>query len=223
MPDCNGLDRVRRESLKGRMLPERRKAMTMIVSLPTRREAELTGCSVTHSLWALAESVRSRLKRPDKCTPRKRRNRSARLGSGVCQLYGGQGTRLGGRVNPGELSQLPLDQTGESSCMRLSQKGTRSDVLLPISRHTDRAPPVDRQHPPHCVIAVELGKPVDFRPDAPVGKHAAKRVNSQQVKDRGESKCRTVTVRTGDNVLHPKGAQTSAWCGMARAYAESSR
>jgi hypothetical protein len=28
-------------------------------------------------------------------------------------------------------------------------------------------------------------------------------------------------VRIGDNVLHPKGALTSAWCGMVRAYAES--
>jgi hypothetical protein len=27
----------------------------------------------------------------------------------------------------------------------------------------------------------------------------------------------------GDNVLHPKGALTSVWCGMARAYAESPR
>jgi hypothetical protein len=28
-------------------------------------------------------------------------------------------------------------------------------------------------------------------------------------------------VRIGDNVLYPKGALTSAWCEMARAYAES--
>jgi hypothetical protein len=27
--------------------------------------------------------------------------------------------------------------------------------------------------------------------------------------------------RIGDNVLHLKGALTSAWCGMAKAYAES--
>jgi len=27
----------------------------------------------------------------------------------------------------------------------------------------------------------------------------------------------------GDNVLHPKGALTSVWCGLARAYAESPR
>jgi hypothetical protein len=37
----------------------------------------------------------------------------------------------------------------------------------------------------------------------------------QRVKDRGESKGWIVMVRTGDNVLHPKGALTSAWCGMA--------
>jgi hypothetical protein len=34
------------------------------------------------------------------------------------------------------------------------------DVWPKSSRHTDIAPPVERQHPPHHVIAVELGKPV---------------------------------------------------------------
>jgi hypothetical protein len=29
--------------------------------------------------------------------------------------------------------------------------------------------------------------------------------------------------RIGDNVLYPKGALTSAWCGVARSYAESPR
>ncbi len=32
-----------------------------------------------------------------------------------------------------------------------------------------------------------------------------------------------VMVRIGDNVLHPKGAPTSVWYGMARVYAESSQ
>ncbi len=81
--------------------------------------------------------------------------------------------------------------------------------------HADTAPPGERQHPPHRVIVVELGKPVDFRPDSPVGKDAAKRVNRQRVEDRGESERRAVIVRIGDNVLYPKGAPTSAWCGMA--------
>jgi hypothetical protein len=85
------------------MILERRKATTMMVSQSTRREAELTGCSVTHSLWAVAESVRSRLKRPDNVPPRKWWSRSVRIGSGVCQLQGGRGARLGGRVNLGEL------------------------------------------------------------------------------------------------------------------------
>ena len=47
------------------------------------------------------------------------------------------------------------------------------------------------------------------------GKRAARALNDQRVKDRGESKCRAVTVRIGDNVLHPKGVLTSAWYGMA--------
>ena len=85
------------------MILEWCKATTMMVSRSTRREAELTGCSVTHSLWAVAESARSRLKRPNNVPPRKRRNQSVRIGSGVCQLHGGRGAWLGGQVNPGEL------------------------------------------------------------------------------------------------------------------------
>jgi hypothetical protein len=46
-------------------------------------------------------------------------------------------------------------------------------------------------------------------------------VKGQRVWDRGASQRRTVMVRIGDNVLYPKGALTSAWCEMARAYAES--
>lgn len=38
----------------------------------------------------------------------------------------------------------------------------RSDGLIPLSGHTDTVPPVERQHPPHRVIVVELGKPVVF-------------------------------------------------------------
>jgi hypothetical protein len=38
----------------------------------------------------------------------------------------------------------------------------RSDDLILPSGHTDTAPPVGRQHPPHHVIVVELGKPVVF-------------------------------------------------------------
>src|SRR6267154_4799213 len=53
------------------------------------------------------------------------------------------------------------------------------------------------------------------------GKHVARRVNRQRAKDRGASKCRVLIIRIGDNVLYPKGALTSVWCGMARAYAES--
>ncbi len=45
--------------------------------------------------------------------------------------------------------------------MRLSQKqGTWSDVLLLIQDTLTEVPPVERQRPPHPVIAVELGKPV---------------------------------------------------------------
>ncbi len=44
--------------------------------------------------------------------------------------------------------------------MRLSQKGTWSDVLLLIWDTLIQVPPVERQHPPHHVSVVELGKPV---------------------------------------------------------------
>jgi len=44
--------------------------------------------------------------------------------------------------------------------MRLSQKGTRLDVLLFIRDTLTLVPPVERQHPPHRVSVVELGKPV---------------------------------------------------------------
>ena len=82
------------------MLLQWREATMMMVSRPPLSGGdELTGCSVTRSLWAGAESARSRLKRPDNAPPRKRRNCSARSDSGVCQLHGGQGVRLGGRVN----------------------------------------------------------------------------------------------------------------------------
>lgn len=53
------------------------------------------------------------------------------------------------------------------------------------------------------------------------GKPVVRRVNNQRVKDRGESKRRVVIIRIRDNVLYPKGAQTSAWYEVARTYAES--
>ncbi len=65
-------------------------------------------------------------------------------------------------MNLGELLQLSLGKTGESSFMRLSQNGMRSDASLFHSKHIDVTPPVDRQHPNHYVIVVELGKPVVF-------------------------------------------------------------
>lgn len=70
---------------------------------------------------------------------------------------------------------------------------------------------------------MELGKPVVFRPDGPVGKRAAKRVKGQRVRDRGESKC---LGRNGSDKRQralPERGLTSAWRGMARAYGESSR
>jgi len=53
---------------------------------------------------------------------------------------------------------------------------------------------------------VELGKPVVFLIGmGRLGKQAAKFVNGQRAADCGESERRAATVRTGDNVLHPKG------------------
>jgi hypothetical protein len=91
--------------------------------------------------------------------------------------------------------------------MRLGQNGKRSDVSLEYWDTLAQGPSVERQHPPHSVIVVELGKPVDLRREGTVGKHAAKRVNRQRVWDRGESECRTVMARIGDNVLRPKGSR----------------
>jgi hypothetical protein len=48
--------------------------------------------------------------------------------------------------------------------MRLGQKGMWSDVLLLIRDTLTQVPPVERQHPPHCVSVVELGKPVVLPP-----------------------------------------------------------
>ena len=107
--------------------------------------------------------------------------------------------------------------------LRACAKMACGRMLVLACGHTDKAPPVDRQHPPHHVIVVELGKPVVFRPDGPVGKHAVKRVKGQRVRDRGESKRRAVMVRIGDNVLYSKEALTSAKCEVARVHAESSR
>jgi hypothetical protein len=102
----------------------------------------------------------------------------------------------------------------------------RHAVGCPVlkSGHTDSTPPVDRQHPHHCVIAVELGKPVVF-PSGWVGRVGALQsvLNRQRARDHGASERRVVITRIGDNVLYPKGALTSVWCGMARAYAESPR
>ena len=80
------------------MLLEWREATKMIVSQDLRRKrAELTECSIIRSLEAVAEFVRSRLKRLDNDPPRKRQDRSREeIDSGVCQLHGGRGSRLGG-------------------------------------------------------------------------------------------------------------------------------
>ena len=197
----------------------------MIVSRPARRErVELTGCSVIRSLWAMAESVRNRLKRPDNGPSRWRQSRSVRINSGVCQLHGGQGTRLGGRVNSSELLlQLSSLLAGESSSMRLSQNGTRSDGLtLPLG-HTDTTPPVDRQHPPHRVIVVELGKPVVFPVDGPLGSASCKA--REGTAGKGSRRKRMPGCNGPDRRQRapPERALTSAWCGRARTYAESSR
>ena len=43
-----------------------------------------------------------------------------------------------------------------------AKNGKRSDVRFCPCGHTDAEPPVERQHPPHHVIVVELGKPNVF-------------------------------------------------------------
>jgi hypothetical protein len=108
-------------------------------------------------------------------------------------------------------------------CQR-RQRSSHQTGFAECLRHTDSTPPVDRQHPHHCVIAVELGKPIVF-PSGWVGRVGALQsvLNRQRARDHGASERRVVITRIGDNVLYPKGALTSVWCGMARAYAESPR
>ena len=106
--------------------------------------------------------------------------------------------------------------------MRLGKNGKRSDVwfMCPDTltwnrRWTDSTLPT-MSSPWNSV------NPLASRMDRS-GKRVARRVNGQRARDRGESKCRVVIARIGDNVFHPKGALTSVWCGMARANAESPR
>ena len=53
--------------------------------------------------------------------------------------------------------------------MRLSQKWHAVGCSVMVSEHTDSTPPVERRHPPHRVIVVELGKPV-FLPSGWAGR-----------------------------------------------------
>jgi len=98
--------------------------------------------------------------------------------------------------------------------MRLGQKGERSDVrvccpdtLMKHRRWTDSTLPVVSS-PWNSV------NPLVSWMDRP-GKRVARRVKSQRAEDCGKSKGRGVITRIGDDMLHPKGALTSVWCGMA--------
>jgi hypothetical protein len=57
--------------------------------LTSWKDVSRLGVQPPMSLWATADCVRSRLKRPNNVPLRKRRNRSVRNDSGVCQLQGG--------------------------------------------------------------------------------------------------------------------------------------
>jgi hypothetical protein len=106
--------------------------------------------------------------------------------------------------------------------MRLGQNGKRSDVwLMCPDTLTRNRRWKDSTHPTMSSLWNSVN-PLASWMDRP-GKRVARHVNSQRAADRGESKCRVVIIRIGDNVFHPKGALTSAWCGMARANAESPR
>jgi hypothetical protein len=106
--------------------------------------------------------------------------------------------------------------------MRLGQNGERSDVwLICPDTLTQNRRWIDSTLPTMSSPwnSVNL---LASRMDRS-GNRVARHVNSQRAADRGESKCRIVITRIGDNVFYPKGALTSAWCGMARANAESPR
>jgi hypothetical protein len=106
--------------------------------------------------------------------------------------------------------------------MRLSQNGMRSDVWLQIpDTLTQHRRWIDSTLPTMSSPWNSVNPLVSQKDSA--GRPVARRVNDQRVKDRGESKRRVVIARIGDDVLYPKGAQTSAWYEMARTYAESPR
>lgn len=104
--------------------------------------------------------------------------------------------------------------------MRLSQNGKRSDVWLQIpDTLTQHRRWIDSTLPTMSSPWNSVN-PLVSQKDS-LGELIARRVNDQRAEDRGKSKGRVVITRIGDNVLYPKGAQTSAWYGVARTYAES--
>jgi hypothetical protein len=106
--------------------------------------------------------------------------------------------------------------------MRLGQNGRRSDVWLMCPDTLTQNRRWKDSTLPTMSSSWNSVNPLASRMDRS-GNRVARHVNSQRAADRGESKCRVVITRIGDNVFHPKGALTSAWCGMARANAESPR
>lgn len=98
--------------------------------------------------------------------------------------------------------------------MRLGQKGKRSDVRV-------CCPGTLMQHRRWTVSTLPVVSslwnsvnPLVSWMDRP-GNRVARRVKNQRAQDRGKSEGRAVIARIGDNVLHPKGALTSVWCGLA--------
>jgi hypothetical protein len=104
--------------------------------------------------------------------------------------------------------------------MRLSQNGMRSDGRHQIpDTLTQHRRWIDSTLPTMSSVWNSVS-PLVSQKDS-LGELVARRANNQRVEDRGKSKCRVVIARIGDNVLYPKGTQTSAWYGVARIYAES--
>jgi hypothetical protein len=93
--------------------------------------------------------------------------------------------------------------------MRLSQNGKRSDVWFQIPDTLTQHRRWINSTLPTMSSPWNSVSPLVSQKDR-LGKPVARRVNNQRVKDRGKSKGRVVIARIGDDVLYPKGAQTSA-------------
>ncbi len=101
---------------------------------------------------------------------------------------------------------------------------------VPCSGHTDRAPLVERQHPPHPGIVVELGKPVVFpsgwadRVSTPQGVERSNIVTVVFVYKRYENRVLgslrrsgvSLSLSFGETIILPLAAKEQEMCHLLR-------